>query len=170
MAAYIDDVIAPRLVSQSARAPSRPWPDLFQESLLVGRRGFALRAISAVDIALWDLFGKVAGQPVYRLLGGTRDTVEAYASGGYYRPGDPLERIDREIGRYLELGFMDVKIKVGGLGAARGCRARRTRARADRARWTCRTRREQCVEDPGRGHPLHPNGRGVRSRGGSRSR
>ena len=116
LAAYVDDVIAPRLVSQSARAPSRPWPDLFQESLLVGRRGFALRAISAVDIALWDLFGKITGQPVYRLLGGTRDTVEAYASGGYYRPGDPLERIDREIGRYLELGFTDVKIKIGGLG------------------------------------------------------
>jgi L-alanine-DL-glutamate epimerase-like enolase superfamily enzyme len=116
MAAYIDDVIAPRLVSLSARAPSRPWPDLFQETLLVGRRGFALRAMSAVDIALWDLFGKITGQPVYRLLGGTRDAVEAYASGGYYRPGDPLERIDREIGRYLELGFTDVKIKVGGLG------------------------------------------------------
>lgn len=116
MAAYIDDVIAPRLISLSARAPSRAWPDLFQETLLVGRRGYALRAISAVDIALWDLFGKIAGQPVYRLLGGVRDTVEAYASGGYYRPGDPLERIDREIGRYLELGFMDVKIKVGGLG------------------------------------------------------
>jgi L-alanine-DL-glutamate epimerase-like enolase superfamily enzyme len=117
MAAYIDDVIAPRLVSLSARAPSRPWPDLFQETLLVGRRGFALRAISAVDIALWDLFGKIADQPVYRLLGGVRDTVEAYASGGYYRPGDPLERIDSEIGRYLDLGFTDVKIKVGGLGA-----------------------------------------------------
>ena len=116
MAAYIEDVIAPRLVSLSARAPSRPWPDLFQETVLVGRRGFALRAISAVDIALWDLFGKIANQPVYRLLGGTRDTVEAYASGGYYRPGDPLERIDREINRYLELGFSDVKIKVGGLG------------------------------------------------------
>jgi L-alanine-DL-glutamate epimerase-like enolase superfamily enzyme len=129
MAAYIDDVVAPRLVSTSARAPSRSWPDLFQETLLVGRRGFALRAISAVDIALWDLFGKIAGEPVYRLLGGTRDTVEAYASGGYYRPGDPLERIDREIGRYLELGFTDVKIKVGGLGphedAARVERVRR---------------------------------------------
>ena len=116
MAAFIDDVLAPRLVSLSARAPSRAWPDLFQETLLVGRRGFALRAISAVDIALWDLFGKITAQPVYRLLGGTRDTVEAYASGGYYRPGDPLERIDREIGRYLELGFTDVKIKVGGIG------------------------------------------------------
>jgi L-alanine-DL-glutamate epimerase-like enolase superfamily enzyme len=128
MAAYIDDVIAPRVVSLSARAPSRSWPDLFQESLLVGRRGYVLRAISAVDIALWDLYGKIVGEPVHRLLGGVHDTVEAYASGGYYRPGDPLERIDREIGRYLELGFTDVKIKVGGLGphedAARVARVR----------------------------------------------
>ena len=128
MAAYIDDVIAPRLVSLSARAPTRPWGDLFQETLLVGRRGFALRAMSAVDIALWDLFGKIVDQPVYRLLGGVRDTVEAYASGGYYRPGDPLERIDLEIGRYLDLGFTDVKIKVGGLGAHEDAGAGRARS------------------------------------------
>lgn len=115
LATYIEDVLAPRLIGLPEDAPTRPWADLYQESILMGRRGFALRAISAIDIALWDLMGKVTGQPLYRLLGGVQDRVPAYASGGYYRPGDPLANVEREISRYLELGFRDVKIKVGGL-------------------------------------------------------
>ena len=115
LARYLEDVLAPRLIGLPDDAPTRPFADLYQESILLGRRGFALRAISAVDIALWDLLGKVTEQPVYRLLGGIQDRVPAYASGGYYRPGDPLANVEREITRYLELGFRDVKIKVGGL-------------------------------------------------------
>jgi L-alanine-DL-glutamate epimerase-like enolase superfamily enzyme len=115
LATYIEDVMAPRLIDLPENAPTRPWADLFQETILVGRRGFALRALSAIDLALWDLLGSVTGQPLYALLGGVHDSVPAYASGGYYRPGDPLENVEREITRYLELGFRDVKIKVGGL-------------------------------------------------------
>jgi len=115
MARFIDDVLAPRVTGLSDTAPSRPWADLFQETVLVGRRGLALRAISAIDLALWDLLGKRAGLPLGRLLGSVSDGVPAYASGGYYRPGDPLEQVEREITRYLALGFRDVKIKVGGL-------------------------------------------------------
>jgi L-alanine-DL-glutamate epimerase-like enolase superfamily enzyme len=115
LAMFIGDVIAPRIVGLPWDTPTRPWADLFQETVLIGRRGFAVRAMSAVDLALWDLLGQVTGEPVARLLGGVSDRVPAYASGGYYRPGDPLAAIDREIGRYLELGFRDVKIKVGGL-------------------------------------------------------
>jgi L-alanine-DL-glutamate epimerase-like enolase superfamily enzyme len=113
-AAFIDDYVAPRLVGEPALAPERVWAALWQEHLLIGRRGFLLRVLSAVDIALWDLMGQVAGQPLYRLLGGFRDSVPAYASGGYYRPGDPLANIEREFTGYLKLGFTDFKIKVGG--------------------------------------------------------
>lgn len=113
-AAFINDYFAPRLVGEPALAPERVWAALYQEHLLVGRRGFLLRALSALDIALWDVLGQVAGQPLYRLLGGFRDAVPAYASGGYYRAGDPLENIEREITSYLKLGFADFKIKVGG--------------------------------------------------------
>src|SRR5262249_42010565 len=70
--------------------------------------------ISAVDIALWDLLGKTTGLPLYRLLGGSRDTVPAYASGGYYRDEDPIQAITAEMERYVGLGFRDVKMKVGG--------------------------------------------------------
>ena len=114
VAGLIDEYFAPRVVGQPALGPERFWSALYQELLLLGRRGFVLRALSALDIALWDLLGKVSGQPLYRLLGGFRDVVPAYASGGYYKPGDPLQNVERELGRYRDLGFGDFKIKVGG--------------------------------------------------------
>ena len=114
VAGLIDEYFAPRFVGQIAFAPERLWSELYQELLLIGRRGVVLRALSALDVALWDLLGEVTGQPLYRLLGGYRDVVPAYASGGYYRPGDPLENVERELGRYSDLGFTDFKIKVGG--------------------------------------------------------
>ena len=54
------------------------------------------------------------GLPLYRLLGGWADEVPAYASGGYYRPGDPLQNIRDEVLFHKELGFTDFKIKIGG--------------------------------------------------------
>lgn len=110
----IEEVLAPSLVGQLAYGPERTWPVLFQESLLLGRRGLVLRAMSAIDIALWDLMGKTAGLPLYLLLGGVRDEVPAYGSGGYYRPGDPLANVRHGLEQYIAQGFADVKIKVGG--------------------------------------------------------
>ena len=114
LAGLVDDYFAPRLVGQPALGSERFWSALYQELLLIGRRGFVLRALSALDVALWDLLGQSADQPLYRLLGGHRDAVPAYASGGYYRAGDPLRQVERELGRYRDLGFSDFKIKVGG--------------------------------------------------------
>jgi len=114
LASMIDEYFAPRMVGLPAIAPERVWAQMFQELLLIGRRGFVPRALSAVDIALWDLAGQVANLPLYRLLGGYRDSVPAYASGGYYKPGDPLKEIAGEMGRYKDRGFSDFKMKVGG--------------------------------------------------------
>lgn len=108
------EALAPSLVGQDPLLIARHWATMYQEVLLAGRRGAALRAISALDIALWDILGKVAGLPISRLLGGWADSVPAYASGGYYRPGDPLEHIREEMAFYRERGFTDYKIKVGG--------------------------------------------------------
>jgi L-alanine-DL-glutamate epimerase-like enolase superfamily enzyme len=112
--ACIEDGLAPVLLGEDPFAVERHWSRMFQETLLLGRRGAMLRAISCVDIALWDFVGKALGQPLWRLIGGFRDSVPAYASGGYYREGDPLAYIEHEMSRYLELGFTDFKIKVGG--------------------------------------------------------
>lgn len=114
VASFIEQALAPLLVGQPAHGPERPWAALFQEVLLLGRRGLALRALSALDLALWDLLGQAVNQPLYMILGGIRDEVPVYASGGYYRPGDPVENVQFEMERYVELGFTDFKIKVGG--------------------------------------------------------
>ena len=111
---FVREAFHPLLLGQDPRLIERHWAAMYQEVLLAGRRGAALRAISAVDIALWDLLGKIAGLPLYQLLGGWADEVPAYASGGYYRPGDPLDNVRDEILFYKELGFTDFKIKVGG--------------------------------------------------------
>jgi L-alanine-DL-glutamate epimerase-like enolase superfamily enzyme len=114
IALLTETVLAPVLIGQSAAGAERWWASMYQESLLLGRRGGALRAISALDIALWDLLGKRTGQPLYLLLGGVSDEVPAYASGGYYRVGDPIENVEAELSRYVANGFRDFKIKVGG--------------------------------------------------------
>jgi L-alanine-DL-glutamate epimerase-like enolase superfamily enzyme len=106
--------LTPLLVDQDPHLIEHHWAAMYQELLLAGRRGAALRAISAVDIALWDLLGKIADLPLFRLLGGWTAEVPAYASGGYYRPGDPADNIQEEMGSYKDLGFADFKIKVGG--------------------------------------------------------
>jgi L-alanine-DL-glutamate epimerase-like enolase superfamily enzyme len=94
------------------------WGRMYHETLLAGRRGVLLRAISAVDIALWDLRAKTCGVPLAVLLGGSvTRPVPAYASGGYYRPedGSHAEAVAHEIEANRHAGFTDHKIKVGGL-------------------------------------------------------
>jgi D-arabinonate dehydratase len=114
--AAVDTVLRELVVGEDPRFIERLWERMFKQSLLVGRRGGMLRAIAAIDLALWDVLGKVHSEPLYRLLGAYRDEVPAYASGGYYRPDiDPLAEIEGELGRYVERGYSDFKIKVGGL-------------------------------------------------------
>jgi L-alanine-DL-glutamate epimerase-like enolase superfamily enzyme len=79
------------------------------------QRPQAMAAIGGIDIALWDLKGKAAGLPVYRLLGGTRTSVFTYSTGGYYVPGAPLEVVGEEMASYVEMGYRAVKIKTGAL-------------------------------------------------------
>ena len=92
------------------------WDAMYRETLLHGRRGSVVRAISAVDMALWDLVSREAGLPLHDYLGGFRaGTVPAYASGGYYAEGKTLDDLAEEMRRYVEMGFGAVKMKVGRL-------------------------------------------------------
>lgn len=114
----VTELLTPSLTQQSTDSPVALWSIMYQESLLAGRRGIVLRAISALDIAFWDLRAKRAQLPLADLLGGDSTTpLPVYASGGYYRPieGDPSEYVRREISSNIEHGFSDHKIKVGGL-------------------------------------------------------
>ena len=84
--------------------------------MLQGRAGTVLRALSALDIALWDRNARAAKLPLYKYLGAVRtDRVPAYASGGYYLPGKGPDGLADECGRWVEQGFKAVKIKVGRL-------------------------------------------------------
>ncbi|MCZ6674474.1 MAG: mandelate racemase [Verrucomicrobia bacterium] len=89
-----------------------------------GGHGERTAAIGAVDMAAWDLLGKLEHSPLYRTLakrfnGGEYDSaVAVYAAGGYYYEGDGLARLQHEIISYLETGYQSVKIKVGGVSIA----------------------------------------------------
>lgn len=72
-----------------------------------------MAAMAGIDIALWDLAGKAAGKPVFRLLGGTRTDVHTYAVGGFYDEGAPLHACADELASYVAKGFRSVKLKAG---------------------------------------------------------
>ena len=92
------------------------WEAMFREALLQGRRGAVLRAISAVDQALWDAVSREANLPLHHYLGGYRTAMApAYASGGYYADGKTPDDLGEEVRGYVDQGFTAVKIKVGGV-------------------------------------------------------
>jgi L-alanine-DL-glutamate epimerase-like enolase superfamily enzyme len=80
---------------------------------LVGRRGPSTQAISAIDIALWDIRAKAAGIPLYTLLGGGKDRIPVYIAGGYYEEGKDLAALAGEMRDYVAMGARAVKMKVG---------------------------------------------------------
>ena len=88
------------------------WSDLWSPKLY-GRRGYETRALSSIDFALWDIKGKVAGLPLYKLLGGFRNRIPSYVAGGYYAPGKTHRDLQAEMVGYVESGAKAVKMKVG---------------------------------------------------------
>jgi L-alanine-DL-glutamate epimerase-like enolase superfamily enzyme len=100
-----------RVVGEDPLDPARLWRRLFGGPRVV--KGPDLAGIGAVDNALWDLRGKILGLPVYRLLGGFRDRVPVYLSGGFYQDGKDKKALAEECAGYLELGYRAVKIRVG---------------------------------------------------------
>jgi L-alanine-DL-glutamate epimerase-like enolase superfamily enzyme len=77
-----------------------------------------MAAMAGIDIALWDIAGKAAGKPVFRLLGGTRTDVHTYAVGGFYDEGAPLTACAEELAGYVANGFRSVKLKSGAFSPA----------------------------------------------------
>src|SRR5581483_8077382 len=103
----------PPLVGQDPLLIEGLWQKMFARTRQFGRRGVVMHAISGIDIALWDIAGKVAKMPLYRLLGACRDRVEAYASGGFYQEGKSAADLAAEAEGYRARGFKGMKMKVG---------------------------------------------------------
>jgi L-alanine-DL-glutamate epimerase-like enolase superfamily enzyme len=112
----VRDLLAPVVVGQDAHRVEGIWTDSYQETLLHGRAGTVMRALSAIDIALWDRNARAAELPLWKFLGAAyADRVPAYASGGYYLDGKGPEDLADEMRSYVEAGFDAVKMKIGRL-------------------------------------------------------
>ena len=116
----INGLLAPLLVGQDPMDRTGLWERLFH-ALYNGNNavGLAGSALSALDMALWDLAGKATDLPVCALLGGkVRDKIAVYATGLYYTEGEFPDRLLDEARGYVAEGFKGMKTKVGGLSIA----------------------------------------------------
>jgi len=110
LAAMVED-LALAIRGVDPRATATAWARMWGDINFLGRAGVAMFALSALDIALWDIRGKALGQPVYRLLGGTARPVRAYANGLFL--SDPVDALVAEAKRYLDQGFTAMKMRTG---------------------------------------------------------
>jgi L-alanine-DL-glutamate epimerase-like enolase superfamily enzyme len=110
LATAVDD-LAPLLVNENPLDHERLASRVYWRMQTVGRRGLVQQAYSALDVALWDLKGKAAGMPLYKLLGGARDSARAYGSDTAWLYMK-VEEIVAASQPYLEQG-MGIKVKVG---------------------------------------------------------
>jgi L-alanine-DL-glutamate epimerase-like enolase superfamily enzyme len=104
--------LRPALLGEDPLDHERIWANMWVPKL-IGRRGFTTRVISSIDIALWDLKGKICGLPVAKLLGAHSEKLPAYLAGGYYEPGKGLAELSAEMEGYVALGARAVKMKIG---------------------------------------------------------
>jgi len=113
--AAIVRVMAPHLVGKDPHATERHWQHLYNLFRDQGQKGLTVTAISGIDIALWDLKGRLLETPVHVLMGGPlRTSVKAYATGTYrLQAGDPLDYVVKEVQGYVREGFSAVKLKIG---------------------------------------------------------
>ena len=113
--AVVDRSLTPSLLGKDPLLTEGIWDALYYRNLPQGQRGIFMRALSAVDIALWDLKGQAAGMPVWKLLGGTRARVPASVAGGYPASDRTMADFEAELADYAAKGFRAVKLAAGEL-------------------------------------------------------
>lgn len=107
----IEHELGPVVLGMDAREIESIWGRMWWHLHFVGRGGIAAFAIAAMDIALWDLRAREAGQPLWRFLGGTHPEVSAYAGGIDLQ--FTLDALESQTRRFLDAGFRAIKMKVG---------------------------------------------------------
>jgi L-alanine-DL-glutamate epimerase-like enolase superfamily enzyme len=110
-APLIRDSLARVVVGCPVDDVRRAWGAMIALVRNVGRQGIAATAISAVDVALWDLKARVAGQPLFRLLGAHREAVPIYGSGGF--TSYTVDELQAQLGGWVAQGIPRVKMKIG---------------------------------------------------------
>ena len=107
----IDLYLKPLLIGRDPFDSEFLWQHMYRQTMAFGRKGVTMAAISAVDIAIWDLLGKATGEPVFRLLGGrTKRKIQVYASKLY---SQKLEDLAEEARRYKDHGYQAMKMRFG---------------------------------------------------------
>src|SRR5919206_1810149 len=114
----IDDVLAPLLLGTELTSPQLLWEASYVRLRDFGMRGPTMEAMSALDIAFWDILGKHFSVPVSQLIGGRhRESVRAYGTGFYYPQDGALQadagRLREECAQKADTGFTAVKAKIG---------------------------------------------------------
>jgi L-alanine-DL-glutamate epimerase-like enolase superfamily enzyme len=109
--------IEPGLIGKDPRNINACWETSYPATFNILRdRRIGLVALAGVDAALWDLYGKYLGEPLWRLWGGYRSKIPMIVIGGYYHT--PNEKIADEIAEYKQMGVAGIKFKVGGKSPA----------------------------------------------------
>lgn len=108
---FIKHVLEPILLGRDPMETTAIWEESFHLVRGVARKGLAFLAMSVIDIALWDLKGKILDAPVYKLLGGAKKEIPIYASGGW--TSYSRERLVEEALEMVSRGYKKIKIKVG---------------------------------------------------------
>lgn len=108
---YIDAELAPLIVGEDALRPEALWHRMWSPNKPRMRGGLGVWALSAVDIACWDVLGQAAGLPVHKLLGGYRDDIPVYGSGGWHSLSD--DELVTECQRFAKQGITAYKYKIG---------------------------------------------------------
>src|SRR5258708_21031212 len=105
---YLDTRLKPVLIGEDPLFVERLWERMFRADMGIRKQGVAAYALSALDIGLWDIAGKMAGLPLYQLWGAGTDRIPAYGSGGWARHsvGDLVAKAERYAGpggRYYKM-------------------------------------------------------------------
>lgn len=113
IAAFINEALGPLLIGMDAHETEAIWDKTYRHFISThGPGAGAVIGLSGVDLALWDVKGKALGQPVYKLLGGARRDIPAYA-GGISLGFQSLDALKREAETLLEAGYSFLKLRIG---------------------------------------------------------
>lgn len=109
----IDSELSKYVIGEDPTDVEKIWNRMWYGCRQHGRRGLTQSAISGIDVALWDIIGKKANLPLYKMLGAYTNKLRPYASSGFYQYGKGPKELAEEVESYIEQGFKYIKIKVG---------------------------------------------------------